>query len=88
MDVYGSPGDYLGSGIDGMQIHVHNSGQDQLAQIMKSGKLVVHGDVGQTFGYAAKGGESYILGDAAGRPMINAVGLSISGIPGPPCGPS
>jgi glutamate synthase domain-containing protein 3 len=41
---------------------------------MKSGKLVVHGDVGQTFGYAAKGGEVYILGNAAGRPMINAVG--------------
>jgi glutamate synthase domain-containing protein 3 len=41
---------------------------------MKSGKLVVHGDVGQTFGYAAKGGEVYVLGNAAGRPLINAVG--------------
>jgi glutamate synthase domain-containing protein 3 len=57
-----------------MEIHVHGSGQDQLCQIMKSGKLVVHGDVGQTFGYAAKGGDIYILGNAAGRPMINAVG--------------
>jgi len=74
MDVYGSPGDYLASGIDGMEIRVHNNAQDQLAQIMKAGKLVVYGDVGQTFGYAAKGGETYILGNAAGRPMINAVG--------------
>ena len=41
---------------------------------MKSGKLVVHGDVGQTFMYGAKGGQAYILGNAAGRPMINAVG--------------
>jgi glutamate synthase domain-containing protein 3 len=57
-----------------MEIHVHGNAQDQLCQIMKSGKLVVHGDVGQTFGYAAKGGEVYILGNAAGRPMINAVG--------------
>jgi glutamate synthase domain-containing protein 3 len=73
-DVYGSPGDYLASGIDGIEIHVHNNGQDQLAQIMKSGKLVVHGDVGQTFMYGAKGGQAYILGNAAGRPMINAVG--------------
>ena len=73
-DVYGSPGDYLASGIDGLEIHVHNNGQDQLAQIMKSGKLVVHGDVGQTFMYGAKGGQAYILGNAAGRPMINAVG--------------
>jgi glutamate synthase domain-containing protein 3 len=74
IDVYGSPGDYLASGMDGLEIHVHNNGQDQLAQIMKSGKLVVHGDVGQTFMYAAKGGEVYVLGNTAGRPLINAVG--------------
>jgi glutamate synthase domain-containing protein 1/glutamate synthase domain-containing protein 3 len=74
IDVYGSSGDYLASGIDGPEIYVHNNAQDQLAQIMKAGKLVVYGDVGQTFGYAAKGGEVYILGNAAGRPMINAVG--------------
>jgi glutamate synthase domain-containing protein 3/glutamate synthase domain-containing protein 1 len=74
IDVYGSPGDYLGSGLDGVEIAVHGSAQDQLAQIMKSGKLVVHGDVGQTFGYGAKGGHMYVLGNAAGRPLINAVG--------------
>ena len=74
IDVYGSPGDYLGSGLDGVEVHVHNNGQDQLAQIMKSGKLVIHGDVGQTFMYAAKGGQVYVLGNAAGRPLINAVG--------------
>jgi glutamate synthase domain-containing protein 1/glutamate synthase domain-containing protein 3 len=74
IDAYGSPGDYLASGLDGAEIHVHTNGQDQLAQIMKAGKLVVHGDVGQTFMYGAKGGEAYILGNAAGRPLINAVG--------------
>jgi glutamate synthase domain-containing protein 3 len=41
---------------------------------MKRGKLVIHGDVGQTFMYGAKGGEVYILGNGAGRPLINAVG--------------
>ncbi|MBI1730746.1 glutamate synthase [Candidatus Acetothermia bacterium] len=74
MDVYGSSGDYLASGIDGMEIHVHGNAQDQLSQIMKDGKLVIHGDVGQTFMYAAKGGQAYVLGNAAGRPLINAVG--------------
>jgi glutamate synthase domain-containing protein 1/glutamate synthase domain-containing protein 3 len=74
IDGYGSPGDYLASGLDGAQIIVHNNGQDQLAQIMKAGRLVVHGDVGQTFMYGAKGGEAFILGNAAGRPLINAVG--------------
>jgi glutamate synthase domain-containing protein 3 len=74
IDVYGSSGDYLASGIDGAHVHVHGNAQDQLAQIMKSGSLVVHGDVGQTFLYGAKGGKIFVLGNAAGRPLINAVG--------------
>jgi len=74
IDVYGSSGDYLASGIDGMEIHVHGNAQDQLCQIFKDGKLVVYGDVGQTFMYGAKGGAAYIMGNAAGRPLINAVG--------------
>ncbi len=74
IDSFGSSGDYLASGIDGLELHVHGNAQDQLGQIMKAGKLVVHGDVGQTFMYGAKGGEVYVLGNAAGRPLINAVG--------------
>jgi len=74
IDVFGSSGDYLGSGLDGAEIAVHESVQDQVAQIMKSGKLVIYGDAGQTFMYGAKGGEAYVLGNAAGRPLINAVG--------------
>ncbi len=74
IDVYDSAGDYLASGIDGLTITVHNNAQDQLAQIIKRGKFVVHGDVGQTFMYGAKGGEIYVLGNAAGRPLINSVG--------------
>ena len=74
IDAYGSTGDYLGSGMDGLDLYVHGNGQDQIGQILKSGKLVVYGDVGQTFMYGAKGGEVYVLGNAAGRPLINAAG--------------
>ena len=74
IDVYGSSGDYLASGIDNADIVVHGNAQDQLAQIMKGGRLVVYGDVGQTFMYAAKGGRAFVMGNAAGRPLINAVG--------------
>jgi glutamate synthase domain-containing protein 1/glutamate synthase domain-containing protein 3 len=74
IDVYGSSGDYLGSGLQGLEIQVHGSAQDQVGQILKEGKLVIHGDVGQTFMYGAKGGEVYVLGNAAGRPLINAAG--------------
>jgi len=41
---------------------------------MLSGKMVIYGDTGQTFLYGAKGGEVYVMGNAAGRPLINAVG--------------
>lgn len=74
IDIYGGSGDYLGSGIDGLSIYVHGNGQDQLGQIMKSGKMVIYGDIGQTFLYGAKGGQVYVMGNAAGRPLINAVG--------------
>jgi len=53
---------------------MHGNGQDQIGQIHKRGTLVVHGDVGQCYGYGAKGGRLFILGNAAGRPMINSVG--------------
>ncbi|MGA2159495.1 MAG: glutamate synthase [Dehalococcoidia bacterium] len=74
VDVYDSSGDYLGSGIDGLTITVHGNAQDQVGQIIKTGKLVIHGDFGQTFLYGAKGGSTYILGNGAGRPLINSVG--------------
>ena len=74
IDVYGSSGDYLGSGMDGAQLYVHGDAQDQVGQILKSGRIVIFGDVGQTFLYGAKGGETFVMGSAAGRPLINAVG--------------
>ena len=74
IDVYGSSGDYLGSGLDGAQLYVHGDAQDQVGQILKTGRIVIFGNVGQTFLYGAKGGESFVMGSAAGRPLINAVG--------------
>ncbi len=38
--------------MDGAELYIHGNGQDQL---------------GQTFMYGAKGGEAYMLGNAAGR---------------------
>ncbi len=74
LEVFGSSGDYLASGIDGAEVIVHGSAQDQVAQILKDGRLVIHGDVGQTFMYGAKGGDVFVRGSAAGRPLINGVG--------------
>ena len=74
MDIFGSSGDYLGSGMDGAHLYVHGDAQDQVGQILKSGRIVIFGNVGQTFLYGAKGGEAFVMGSAAGRPLINAVG--------------
>jgi glutamate synthase domain-containing protein 1/glutamate synthase domain-containing protein 3 len=74
IDLYGSNGDYTASGMDGLELQIHGNAQDQIAQIALRGKLVIYGDVGQTFMYGAKGGEVFVLGNAAGRPLINAVG--------------
>ena len=74
IDIYGSSGDYIASGIDGATVHVHGHAQDQAGQIMKTGTFVVHGDVGQTLMYGAKGGKAFIKGNTAGRPLIYIVG--------------
>lgn len=74
IDVYGSSGDYLASGLAGASLFAHDNAQDQVANIMKAGMLVIYGDVGQTFMYGAKGGEAYVMGNAAGRPVVFAVG--------------
>ncbi len=74
IDVYGSSGDYLASGLSGATLWAHDNAQDQVANIMKAGMLVVYGDVGQTFMYASKGGEAYVMGNAAGRPVVFSVG--------------
>lgn len=74
VDLYGIPGDYAGSGMDGCRLYIHGDAQDQLGQIMKRGKMVVYGSVGQTFMYGSKGGTVYVMNNAAGRPLINAVG--------------
>jgi glutamate synthase domain-containing protein 3 len=60
--------------MDGAEIVVHGDAQDQVGQIFKAGRIVVFGSVGQTFLYGAKGGEAFVMGSAAGRPLINAVG--------------
>lgn len=74
LDIYGSSGDYLASGIDGATIEVYGDAQDQVAQIMNGGTLIIHGNVGQAFMYGAKGGVAFVKGNTAGRALINAVG--------------
>ncbi|OYT61657.1 MAG: glutamate synthase, partial [Thermofilum sp. ex4484_15] len=74
IDVYGRVGDCLAAFADGPSFYVHGSVQDSVAYCFRSGRIVVYGDAGKAFGYGAKGGIAFILGDLMDRPFINAVG--------------
>ncbi len=82
IDVYGGVGDCLAAFADGPEFHIHENAQDSVAYCFKSGKLVIHGDAGKTFGYGAKGGIAFVLGDLIDRPLINAVGHATAVING------
>jgi len=82
IDVYGRVGDCLAAFADGPEFYVHESAQDSVAYCFKSGKLVIFGDAGKAFGYGAKGGVAFILGDLIDRPLINAVGSATAVING------
>jgi len=74
IDVYGSSGDYLASGIDGMTLTVHGNAQDQVAQILKRGKIVIPWRCRADVYVRRQGRRGLRAGHAAGRPLINAVG--------------
>src|SRR3972149_2810890 len=59
LDGYGSPRDDLGAGRDGTTLVADARGP---------------GPAGRIFPRGAKGGEIFVRGNAAGRPLINAVG--------------
>ena len=82
IDVYGSAGDCLAAFADGPEFYVHESAQDSVAYCLRSGKLVIFGDAGKAFGYGAKGGIAFVLGDLVDRPLINGVGSATAVING------
>lgn len=83
IDVYGTPGDYLAAGLDGAEIHVHGPAQDHTGYLMKRGRLVIYGDVGQAFLYGATGGTAHVMGFTGARAFVDTgddVGAIVSGI--------
>ncbi len=67
---------------DGPEFYVHGSVKDSVAYCFRSGKMVIFGDAGKAFGYGAKGGIAFILGDLIDRPLINAVGSATAVVNG------
>jgi glutamate synthase domain-containing protein 1 len=73
IDVYGTPGEYLGAFMQGGLLRVHGNAQNFAAMGMHHGEIQVFGNAGKVCGYASKGGKVFILGDINDRAWTNSV---------------
>ncbi|PVX26154.1 MAG: hypothetical protein CW691_02285 [Candidatus Bathyarchaeum sp.] len=71
IDIYGTPGNDLGSFMKGANITVHGNAQDACGNTMDHGKIVVHGRAGDLVGHSMRGGKIFIRDDAGYRVGIH-----------------
>ncbi|MFQ5866447.1 MAG: hypothetical protein ACE5IT_00440 [bacterium] len=69
--IKGTPGNDLGSFMNGPEITVYGNGQDAIANTMNEGKIIIHGHAGDVLGYAMRGGKLYIKGNVGYRVGIH-----------------
>lgn len=67
IDIHGTPGNDLGTFMNGPRIVVHGNAQDGLGNTMDSGEIVVHGHAGDVLGMSARGGKVFVRDDAGYR---------------------
>jgi len=73
LHLYGNPGQDIGNSMMGGAVHVHADAQNDMAKIIHSGTVVVHGLAGNTGVYGAKGGELFVRDSVGTRWVINSV---------------
>lgn len=71
IDIFGTPGNDLGSFMDGPKITVHGNAQDGCGNTMNNGLIVVHGHAGDVLGMSARGGSIFIREDIGYRAGIH-----------------
>lgn len=71
LDIYGTPGNALGTYLNGAVINVYGNAQDAVGDTMNSGQINVFGSIGDAPGYAMRGGRIYVKGDAGYRAGIH-----------------
>ena len=69
--INGTPGNALGSYLDGSVIEVNGNAQDAVGDTMNDGKIIIHGNAGDALGYAMRGGSIFVKGDAGYRTGIH-----------------
>jgi glutamate synthase domain-containing protein 3 len=60
IDIQGTPGNDLGSFMNGPRISVHGNAQDGCGNTMNEGEIVVHGHAGDITGLSSRGGRIFI----------------------------
>jgi len=60
IEIVGTPGNDLGSFMDGPRIVVKGNAQDGCGNTMNSGSIIVHGHAGDVLGLAARGGSIFV----------------------------
>jgi glutamate synthase domain-containing protein 3 len=71
IDIYGTPGNDLGSFMDGPRIVVHGNAQDGCGNTMNGGEIIVHGHAGDIAGFSMRGGKIFIRDDVGYRVGIH-----------------
>jgi glutamate synthase domain-containing protein 3 len=60
IEIFGTPGNDLGSFMDGPKIIVRGNAQDGCGNTMNNGEIIVHGHAGDITGLSARGGKIFI----------------------------
>jgi len=71
INIVGTPGNNLGSFMDGPNITVYGNAQDGSGNTMNEGQIVVHGHAGDITGLAARGGKIFVRDDVGYRAGIH-----------------
>jgi glutamate synthase domain-containing protein 3 len=71
IEIFGTPGNDLGTFLDGPTIIVRGSVMDGSGNTMNDGRIIVHGRAGDITGFSARGGEILVRDDAGYRVGIH-----------------
>ncbi len=71
IEIHGTPGDDLGSFMNGPRIVVYGDAQDGSGNTMNSGEIIIHGDARDITGHSMRGGRIYVNGDVGYRVGIH-----------------
>lgn len=71
IEIFGTPGNDLGSFMDGPRVTVRGNAQDGLGNTMNHGEITIHGHAGDIIGLSARGGQIFIRDDVGYRAGIH-----------------